>query len=494
MNMFCLEMKILKRALFCSLILLLNFSYSLADVPSIVQSMRSGQSSANEAALALLDELLIGKIEPIEVAKVNVGLELKTALADSIVVRARELLLDTLELSPEIKELKTLFVETLGPTHPTHEKLDRLLKQTESLHSAIRRKDFEASDRVEQAVVLEDEKRFFEIFSRALWREKLETITSGSEKLSAYARAYPSKKPEEFAKFAEQYVKDKAFTWDSKAVEYIFKLASEKHISKPLTADYFSEFTKFALKNKKPELARNFYGKVLRLRPDFHPKNTELRSDVIPLAIENNAKAFAFGRVEELVSKEGLDFKTRFYLFRKGFYGEEVRLWIFLISLLMIMPAIILLIAKIAFPKKKSKLKRAPSGSSSEVEVSELDTEENLIEENKPPEEPPPEKKVKKKVKAKPASSKKREDSSSGKGYMNASSRGDEYSRLLAVFQLDDEASEADIKKAFRTKIKEYHPDISELEVQEAQKKTDELKLVYDRLMEIRGSWFGGGR
>ena len=35
----------------------------------------------------------------------------------------------------------------------------------------------------------------------------------------------------------------------------------------------------------------------------------------------------------------------------------------------------------------------------------------------------------------------------------------DEYSKLLAVFDLTDTASEDDIKRAYRNKMKEHHPD-----------------------------------
>src|SRR5262249_11854134 len=46
-----------------------------------------------------------------------------------------------------------------------------------------------------------------------------------------------------------------------------------------------------------------------------------------------------------------------------------------------------------------------------------------------------------------------------GVGYSRLVDAEDEYSRLLAVFGLEDNASEADIKRAFREKVKRYHPD-----------------------------------
>jgi len=69
----------------------------------------------------------------------------------------------------------------------------------------------------------------------------------------------------------------------------------------------------------------------------------------------------------------------------------------------------------------------------------------------------------------------------------------DEYSRLLALFDLNDSASENQIKQAYRTKMKELHPDSSPLEeVEDNSEKFRELKHAYDRIFQIRGSWFRG--
>jgi DnaJ domain len=73
----------------------------------------------------------------------------------------------------------------------------------------------------------------------------------------------------------------------------------------------------------------------------------------------------------------------------------------------------------------------------------------------------------------------------------------DEYSRLLRMFGLRDSASESDIKQAYRHKMKQLHPDKKPEEVESQDENSEqfrELKHAYDRILEIRGSWFRGRR
>jgi hypothetical protein len=64
----------------------------------------------------------------------------------------------------------------------------------------------------------------------------------------------------------------------------------------------------------------------------------------------------------------------------------------------------------------------------------------------------------------------------------------DEYTALLLIFGLSDDATDSDIKKAFRDAIKRLHPD-SGLPVDPD--KLEEVQKAHDRLMELRGGWFG---
>ena len=72
----------------------------------------------------------------------------------------------------------------------------------------------------------------------------------------------------------------------------------------------------------------------------------------------------------------------------------------------------------------------------------------------------------------------------------------DEYTRLLKKLNLEEDATEGQIKKAFRLLVKEHHPDAhgaggvvldSDGNIDQ---KFEELRKTYDRVMEIRKSWF----
>jgi len=71
----------------------------------------------------------------------------------------------------------------------------------------------------------------------------------------------------------------------------------------------------------------------------------------------------------------------------------------------------------------------------------------------------------------------------------------DEYTRLLRMFHLSDNATENQIKRAYREKMKELHPDrVSQEGMEKAENSEEfrELKHAYDRIFEMRRSWFRG--
>jgi hypothetical protein len=75
--------------------------------------------------------------------------------------------------------------------------------------------------------------------------------------------------------------------------------------------------------------------------------------------------------------------------------------------------------------------------------------------------------------------------------YPEGNDRVDEYTSLLTVFGLTDEATDADIKKSYREIIKKLHPDSGNIV---EQKKLEDIQKAYDRLMELRRGWFGLSR
>lgn len=66
----------------------------------------------------------------------------------------------------------------------------------------------------------------------------------------------------------------------------------------------------------------------------------------------------------------------------------------------------------------------------------------------------------------------------------------DEYTALLTIFGLTDEATDADIKKSYRDIIKRLHPDSGDFDKQ----RLEEIKKAHDRLIELRRGWFGLSR
>lgn len=67
----------------------------------------------------------------------------------------------------------------------------------------------------------------------------------------------------------------------------------------------------------------------------------------------------------------------------------------------------------------------------------------------------------------------------------------DEYTSLLDYFNLDDTATEADIKRAYRELAKAHHPDTADAKSRE---EFDLVQTNYDKLMKLRKGWFGLAR
>ena len=77
-------------------------------------------------------------------------------------------------------------------------------------------------------------------------------------------------------------------------------------------------------------------------------------------------------------------------------------------------------------------------------------------------------------------------------GYMREAP-DDDYTRLLNFFGLTDASSDEEIRKIYRERVKETHPDvISGVSAdKEAAAKFHEIKTNYNRLMNVRKSMFG---
>lgn len=280
----------------------------------------------------------------------------------------------------------------------------------------------------------------------------------------------------------------KNWPFDDSGVQSVLDRLSTDETVKNSLGDIYSWQVREQLKANQVSKARHYYEKVLTVRKDPNPENKKLRSDIVGLSTSPESLDFALGRIEEMKSFGEEDMSTKMFLMKQGKGGGLA--WLIYIPILLIgVPLIAFLIFKIISSRQKasniSYSEQAAASSpvatpSSKPSVnSRMSATSGGI--NRLTRE-----EMKQQQAAAAASNKKKE-----KGYTTTSSRSDEYSTLLAEFGLDDSAGPAEIKKAYRNKIKEYHPDVTELEEDEANQKLNEIKQTYNRLQKFQGSLFG---
>ncbi len=223
-------------------------------------------------------------------------------------------------------------------------------------------------------------------------------------------------------------------------------VAAEKPELKSSLASLFDGYVRALVLTNKIDLAKKYFEQTLKHRPDPNRANDELRYSIAITANSEGGFYFGVGRVEELKKTDFLGAWQIAQLTMRGYYGRAFPAIIWTALVLALITAAILLfrwqltirVPKVPIPK---------------VEI------------------PGWKKKV--------------------RGYEGKPQEPDDYSRMLALFGLDDAASEADIKAAYRRVMKEYHPD-SVGEDEEKQAKFRDLKKAYERILEIRAAWFGG--
>ena len=203
-------------------------------------------------------------------------------------------------------------------------------------------------------------------------------------------------------------------------------------------------------KQDQGQSARFYFAQVLSWRPDPNELNNELRLEIARVAQGESARQFAGEQVQDLQRRGNLGKLALLSVAYRGYFGAGARWAIIGISVLLVL----LLAVAIGFflffktsdsgqPKKKRR-RRGPGY-------------------NRPIEE----------------------------------DRDDEYAQLLARFGLKDDATEAQIKKAFRSAAKKHHPDAQGAKgvATDAEGNRDDtfedLHKAYDRIMEMRGGFFG---
>ncbi len=206
-----------------------------------------------------------------------------------------------------------------------------------------------------------------------------------------------------------------------------------------------------AVASGKADVAARSFDEVIKRRLDPNAENDALRFEIALEAKSSEAKDFAMGRIYELDSAGSLSYLQKLRLLLNGYYGA---VYSFLSYFCIIALACSYFITKYV-PNFGTIIKRIIAQRSRS---------------GKPGYSP---------------------------GYHQLSEHDDEYSKLLKIFGLNDSATEADIKRAYRQMVKNYHPDTAvrtreEVEDIRAAEQFRELRQVYERILEIRRSWFGG--
>ena len=238
---------------------------------------------------------------------------------------------------------------------------------------------------------------------------------------------------------------NKDWLFDEKRISLLVNNAEKfkKELAKT-TAEIFSNRIFYLLNENDLKTCEKYFQYILDRRPDPDNLNNKLRYQIALSADTPEEKLFASGRISELHSLNALSFYRHLRLFHLGYYGW-FRLFFFYFFILGF-----LLFSYFYFFNKRVFIK-LPSLAKSERD--------------KPTEKP--------------------------KGPKQELQLDDEYTHLLKFFGLSDTATEADIKSSFRQIVKKLHPDSKKERSPEDTEEFIRIKKAYNRLLEIRSSWFG---
>lgn len=327
-----------------------------------------------------------------------------------------------------------------------------------------------------------------------------ESVESPYEQLRQIARGEGGSAKERLVRFgkvltlvsdglAEGDLKREEWPFDDAAVrKAIHSLVGTNVTMQQRLVELYEDHIMYLVKQDDGDKLRTFYFSVLELRPDPNELNNKLRLRIAFKASGDNARHFAIGRLDELKQARGISLLDRFRLVLKGYYGTAQPIVVLTMVCLVAFAAFLKLFRwSGAVKDTHDKYKRAKAFEEENLRQTEDFVREKqrasrplLGEQNRKRYREPQEEKF---------------DDKRGPGYFRPVDGEDEYSRLLAFFELEDDATEGDIKAAYREMVKIHHPDRNpEGEKDQIEKFFQEIKEKYDRIMEMRGSWFGKGR
>lgn len=243
-----------------------------------------------------------------------------------------------------------------------------------------------------------------------------------------------------------------------------------------------------------PERLIDLYTFLLELRPDPDPANQELRLWIVLHADAPSAREFALGRFQEMKYTGALPVATRFRLLMKGYYGKAFPYLILGTAVVALLCVVIVMFRPLFVVSVAEVVARKESASgASAAQASAAPGGGKGRGPGGPGGAGPATATGRPGGRRGPTRIFKRGADRPVPGYMRGPVEDDEYTRLLKILdpELDDSASESRIKKAYREKVKKLHPDTKPGEVSEDQSEFIELKEVYDRILQIRSSWFG---
>jgi hypothetical protein len=260
---------------------------------------------------------------------------------------------------------------------------------------------------------------------------------------------------------------------------------------KSVLADIYDRRIRSLVQANQADDLSDSYSRLLEYRPDPNPANDELRLSIILNAKDKDVRQFAMGRLEELKYSGHLGKMDKIRILFKGYYGRGLAVFFIASFVIILLCAALMMIRPMfvagvsdAIAKAEERKAAANNQAHASAYAKQKAGAVRAADGGKVPRSESPE------MSKKPFFKKEKAVS----GYARGPVEKDEYSKLLEFLGLDDEASESEIKRAYRERVKSLHPDAKPGEVNTQDQDFIELKEVYDRILQIRGSWFGGRR